>query len=327
MKIKHFFLLFSFLLLILTACQENEMEEVNQDVLKHAELVDIPEGERGDVREPNPDNNPCDVDETDLRILFIGNSHTDNYTVDLAQLFEDLAVHNMQDVDLVDVAAVNGFTLANHLSYAPTMNKVNQGNWDYVILQENSGYLSQGNYAGFGASVNSFVNILANGSPDVKIVLYQVVPPWHHNSTTYSNLFTTWNSVFANIANNYSHMYVCNIGRAFTNAYNGNFGYNVNNPDYLRYDATFSFHYANAGSFLTAVAFYAAIFNNKPCLPTSMYFYQGPGFGYSPVASYVDQYHKLAQIGYMVGRYSVHPSFGVGHKCNFSYPTGGYPCE
>ena len=214
-------------------------------------------------------------------------------------------------------------TLANHLNYGPTLNLVNQGNWDYVILQENSGYLANGGTSGFTASVNSFVNLIDNNSPDARILLYQVVPPTADNTSNYTNLQNNWNTLFSNIANNYSQVSVCNIGQAFTNAYNGQFGYIPLSPDQLRYGFSYGYHFYNSGGFLAAVTFYANIFNNKPCIPGAMTFIQGT----ASVTGNVPQFDRLAQIGYMVGRYATHAIANTPEECRFSYGVGQYPCD
>jgi Secretion system C-terminal sorting domain/PKD domain len=67
--------------------------------------------------------------------LFVGNSYT--YVNNLPQMVKDLAL-SKGDTLLVDVSAVGGYTFNNHSVYAPTLNKIKQQAWDYVILQEQS---------------------------------------------------------------------------------------------------------------------------------------------------------------------------------------------
>lgn len=301
--------------------QVGEARDVHAHVREAKKAHSSNARQSGEGSYENPNNNPCDIDEESLRILFIGNSHTANYGIDLPRLFEDFAVHNGQDISSVQTAAVNGFTLAQHLNYGPTLSKVNQGDWDYVILQENSWILTT-NHPQFANSVNSFVNLIDNNSPDAKVLLYQIAPPYDHNGSTYNNLYNDWNILFPTVANNYSHVYVVNAARAYEAAYNGMFGYVANNPDWLRYDSQFDFHPASTGGFLVAATFYAAIFRGKPCIPTNMYFYLGYGnFGYDPVVNNVDEFHIMVQIGFLA-ELTIHDRRG---KC-ISYPVGVYPC-
>jgi hypothetical protein len=216
------------------------------------------------------------------------------------------------------------FNFGRLLTNASTINLVNQGNWDYVILQENSGYLASGNTQGFTNSVNNFVNLISTNSPAANIILYQMVPPTTANTTLYNNLQAQWNTLFTNVANNHNSVYVCNVGGAFTTAYSGgsflSFGYTPTNPDELRYGAQSQFHFLNSGGFLASVCFYSIIFNNKPCIPPQMYFING----FANVATMVPQYHALTQIGYLNGIYIIHGYPPV--PCRFNFSVGKYPC-
>ena len=69
------------------------------------------------------------------RILFIGNSYT--YVNNLPQLLRDLALSS-GDTIIFDSSAPGGYTFQNHCTNATTLSKIAQGNWDYVVLQEQS---------------------------------------------------------------------------------------------------------------------------------------------------------------------------------------------
>jgi len=322
MKTKYFLISIFLSFTFFTACQQEELGEISQDVKQNSIEVD-------QLKESpsNPNNNPCDVDELNLRILFIGNSFTANFTTDIPIMFEELAIENGQSISTIAKSAQLGLTLANHLSNSTTLNLVNQGNWDYVILQENSGYLANGNTTGFTNSVNSFVNLIDNNSPEARILLFQVVPPVGHTSIQYTILHNQWNTLFDNVANSHSNVYVANIGQVFTNAYTGSFafGYSVTSPDELRFPQSGGYHFFNSGGFLAAVTFYSVIFANKPCLPDNMTFFLPPGqLGIAQVSVAVPQFDAVAQIGYQVGRYAVHMA---NKRCRFSYGKGDYPCD
>ncbi len=72
---------------------------------------------------------------TPKRILFIGNSYT--YVNNLPQLLADLAL-SAGDTIVYDSNTPGGFTFENHCTNATTLSKIALGNWDYVILQEQS---------------------------------------------------------------------------------------------------------------------------------------------------------------------------------------------
>ena len=66
------------------------------------------------------------------RVLFIGNSFT-FYNSGIDQI-----VHGLAPRTAVALEAPGGATLANHLASASTMGKVREGNWTYVVIQEQS---------------------------------------------------------------------------------------------------------------------------------------------------------------------------------------------
>lgn len=69
------------------------------------------------------------------RTLFIGNSYT--YVNNLPQMVADMAT-STGDVFIYDSNAPGGYTLQGHSSNATSLAKIALGNWDYVVLQEQS---------------------------------------------------------------------------------------------------------------------------------------------------------------------------------------------
>jgi len=69
------------------------------------------------------------------RVLFIGNSYT--YVNGLPSLIQSLATVAGKTM-VVDSALVGGYTFQNHSSDPNTLNKIRQGGWDFVVLQEQS---------------------------------------------------------------------------------------------------------------------------------------------------------------------------------------------
>jgi len=70
-----------------------------------------------------------------LEILFIGNSYT--YVNSLPQIFLNLSESGGKSV-LVGHSTVGGYSLELHSSYTPTIDKILQNDWDFVVLQEQS---------------------------------------------------------------------------------------------------------------------------------------------------------------------------------------------
>ena len=69
------------------------------------------------------------------RVLFVGNSYT--YANDLPSLFTHLSASGNKIV-YTDMNAPGGYMLEQHKTDSTTLSKIRIGNWNYVILQEQS---------------------------------------------------------------------------------------------------------------------------------------------------------------------------------------------
>jgi len=70
-----------------------------------------------------------------LRVLFLGNSYTQAYN--LPQMVASLSAASGTPM-ITDSNLPGGFTLSGHAADATSLTKIRQGNWDYVVLQEQS---------------------------------------------------------------------------------------------------------------------------------------------------------------------------------------------
>jgi PKD repeat protein len=75
------------------------------------------------------------VAQNTLSVLFIGNSYT-SYN-NLPQLVQSLSTSAGKTLN-IDSSMPGGYLMSSHLDDATTFAKISQGNWDYVILQEQS---------------------------------------------------------------------------------------------------------------------------------------------------------------------------------------------
>lgn len=266
-----------------------------------------------------------------LRVLFIGNSFTANYTVDIPTMFHELAIASGKNISTVAKSVVLGHTLNQHLGNGTTQNLVDQGDWDYVVLQENSGFLANASGAGitFKNSVSSFIPLIKNTSPAAKILLYQVVPPVSHTDPQYTNLENDWNDLFDDVASLHSDLSVTKVSFGFTLAYNSPLAPGiVGGVDILRLPAANQFHFLNAGGLLTAAAFYSDIFNDKPCVPDEMTFWLGgSNTGLANVNAMVQNLDEILQMGYIAGINST-PYIPSDPNCPHyaMYTVGNGPC-
>ena len=70
-----------------------------------------------------------------LRVLFLGNSYT-SYN-NLPQLVQSLSSSAGKTL-IIDSNMPGGYPISSHLNDATTFSKISQGNWDYVVIQEQS---------------------------------------------------------------------------------------------------------------------------------------------------------------------------------------------
>ncbi len=70
-----------------------------------------------------------------LHVLFLGNSYT--YFNGMPQMFEQLSLSGGEQV-VTDMNAPGGYTLEGHSTNAISLERINLGTWDYVVLQEQS---------------------------------------------------------------------------------------------------------------------------------------------------------------------------------------------
>ncbi|MCD1116294.1 DUF4886 domain-containing protein [Chryseobacterium turcicum] len=75
------------------------------------------------------------IGQTTKKVFFVGNSYT--YTNDLPELVKQIAV-STGDVLNYQTHAMGGATLKQHAQNQAVTSVINQGNWDYVVLQEQS---------------------------------------------------------------------------------------------------------------------------------------------------------------------------------------------
>lgn len=73
--------------------------------------------------------------QTTKRVLFIGNSYT--YSNNMPELLKSIS-QSVGDDTYYDSNLIGGSTLQMHAANATTLSKIQQGNWDYVVLQDQS---------------------------------------------------------------------------------------------------------------------------------------------------------------------------------------------
>lgn len=203
-----------------------------------------------------------------LTVLFLGNSYT--YYNNLPDLIDNLAQSKGDDL-VYDQNTPGGHTFNNHFNNATSMAKINQQNWDYVVLQAQS---QEPSFSPAQVNAQTFPYAVKLDSA-IK----------HNNACSQTMFFETWGRKFGDQSNCANYPPICTYtgmqnrlkasyklfadsakglmapaGEAFRASM-------LADPNLNLYDTDNS-HPSLAGSYLTACVFYEMLFK-KPCLNSS----------------------------------------------------------
>lgn len=202
------------------------------------------------------------------RILWLGNSYT-AYN-NLPSMFYNLALSG-GDTITFDANTPGGFTLSAHASNQTSLNKIGQGNWDYVIIQ------AQSQEPSFPPSqVNSQTlpyaieldSLIHAASPCAKTVFYMTWGRKYGDSQNCGNYppLCTFEGMNDRLRWGYKTMadetegIIAPVGSSWKNAWYADSTTNLWNADLS--------HPSPAGSYLAACTFYSTILR-KPSLGLS----------------------------------------------------------
>ena len=200
-----------------------------------------------------------------LNVLFIGNSYT--YVNDLPSLFLNLSASGGKSV-MTDISAPGGYDFEQHLTYSETVNKIQRGIWNYVVLQEQSQMpvIEYWRYNSTYPSAIKLDSMIKANAPGAVTVFYMT---WGRKNggqqcvgAYCSPDFTSFFHMQDSLKSSYSLIsYLLNeklspAGEAWRIA-------RQLNPNVGLWDTDDS-HPTLEGSYLTACVFYAAIFNQSP---------------------------------------------------------------
>lgn len=196
-----------------------------------------------------------------LRVLFIGNSYTS--VNNLPEVVKNVAAAD-GNVLQYSVNAPGGYTFQQHSSNQQTLNLIQQGNWDYVVLQEQSQTPAfpdsqvESDFYPFAKILDSLVHVY---SPCAKTVFYvtwgrkfgdqqngQFYPP----IGTYEGMDSLLTLRYTNIADSV-HAYLSPAGPLWHYIRD-------NNPTLELYQSDNS-HPSLAGTYAAALSFYAVLFD------------------------------------------------------------------
>lgn len=202
------------------------------------------------------------------KILFIGNSYT--YVNDLPTMFTNFAL-STGDTISTDSSTPGGHTFNNHTQNSTTISKIMQGNWNYVVLQEQSQLPSfpisqvETECFPYAHTLDSLINYY---NPCVETVFYMT---WGRKNGDASNCSSwppvcTYNGMDSLLRIRYTQMAVEN--NAILSPVGVVWNYlRTNYPSIELYSSDES-HPSLAGTYAATCSFYASILRKDPTLST-----------------------------------------------------------
>jgi hypothetical protein len=198
------------------------------------------------------------------KVLFIGNSYT--YVNDLPLLLSNV-VQSVGDSVIYESNCIGGYTLQSHCTNATTLQKIAQGDFDFVVLQEQSQLPSfpisqvQSSVYPYAKTLDSLITI---ANPCTETIFYMT---WGRKNGDASNCpnwppICTYSGMDSLLRMRYEYMAAANnalvspVGAVWRHIRN-------NFPGIELYNADES-HPSLAGSYAAACTFYSIIFRKDP---------------------------------------------------------------
>ena len=118
----------------------------------------------------------CVAEATSLRVLFIGNSYTS--VNDLPAIFKQIAASAGNNAPAIEAATPGGKTLEQHSKLPDTLAKIDQGNWDVVVVQGQSleaaiSEVDNNVRTQFLGGAQALFGRIKASSPKARIILYE----------------------------------------------------------------------------------------------------------------------------------------------------------
>ena len=218
-----------------------------------------------------------------MRILFVGNSHTE-YFVSLPYIFDALSDENNKEVEIATLVemgvSIDEILEANTSDFDKYFSVTDpDGNYfDYVILQEKTptAIMNLGDYK---KNCKKVADLVLKNSPDAAFYIYELMSPIDIEE---KDDFITYKKELAKnaaaVAKALPNAGILPVGSAVADAYEGKGGYVAikNGKDLLR-NTDQSHHMLNDAGFLAGVIIYQAVYGETPKIPAALPLSTGTG--------------------------------------------------
>lgn len=200
------------------------------------------------------------------KVLFLGNSYTS--VNNLPKMVSDIA-SSVGDSLIFDSNAPGGYYLGDHFISTVSVNKIKSGNWDNVVLQDQSlSHASQPGFYPFSKASYKLDSIIKKFNLCAQTLFYVTwgrkngAPYWDGNTNTPG----TWSYYQMDSAIQLNYMLEADSLRAMASPAGAVWRYiRRNYPAIELFDADGS-HPSQAGTYAAACCFYTALFRKDPSL-------------------------------------------------------------
>ena len=250
-------------------------------------------------------------------VLFLGNSYTN--VNNLPQLTSTLA-STVGDTLIIDSNTPGGYTLQAHSTNSTSLNKIMQGNWDFVVLQEQSQRPSfplsqvQNDVYPYAAFLDSVINAHSTCGETMFYMTWgrkygdagncAAWPP----VCTYQGMDSLLNLRYRTMADD-NDAVVSPVGEVWKYIRN-------HYPNIELYQADES-HPSVAGTYAAACCFYTAIFRKDPTLITNDHTLTAVDAANIRMAAKLIVYDSL--LNWHIGEYDLTSSFNYNSSSGFTY--------
>ena len=193
-------------------------------------------------------------------ILFIGSSYLSYIGIDVIEIFQKFAVNGGKSV-IVDRSVRSGMRLYDHITNEETLFKINERNWNYIILQGNAAFISKKKWhENIVPYLEGFRKLIKEKSPRT-CVIYMM--PWAYSDGL------TWiigetddydqmqNNIYNETINLVNEIDIATapVGWTWYTAITNGYGVDLYLADHN--------HQTRSGAYLAACVFYSTIFEEQ----------------------------------------------------------------
>lgn len=217
-----------------------------------------------------------------VRVLFVGNSHTEYYA-SFPKMLEALTKANNKQIEVFTLIEM-GVSIDKILS--ANQDKADQlfaktdadGNFlDYIILQESTPVAIEEEDE-YKANCKAVHDLVVKNSPDVATYIYELAVPLDYTDSDYKEYQKILTQNAMSVVKSLPNAGKLPFAQAIKDAYEGKEGYSAekDGKDVLRFTDN-SHHMLNDAVFMNSIILYQYLFNETPQIPQQLPLGTGTG--------------------------------------------------